>query len=252
MNQLLERLLELKEKYFIEGVKQSFEDEGALLSDVILMRKLTSIAGLYMNVKIAGCEAKTDIFNCVDLHVDGIVAPMIESEFALQKFTESVVDIKNTNVYINIESKYAVIRLENIINHPGFKLLNGIIIGRSDLTKSFGLSKGDVDTPYINDIVENICSIVKPRGFKVGVGGSITNKSCSFIKKLHEQGYIDFIETRNMIVDINKDSILHIKKIIEECLMFEKLWLEYKVKRHEYFLKEYSERVNMLQNRLEF
>ncbi len=91
MKELLEALANIK---YAEGVKQSFEDEGAVLEDVVLMRQLTSLANLYMNVKIGGCEAKTDIRNCINMGADGIVAPMIESPFALQKFIESTSNIK--------------------------------------------------------------------------------------------------------------------------------------------------------------
>ena len=55
MKELLEALANIEH---VEGVKQSFEDEGAVLEDVVLMRQLTSLANLYMNVKIGGCEAK--------------------------------------------------------------------------------------------------------------------------------------------------------------------------------------------------
>lgn len=252
MNQLLDFLLELKNNYHVEGIKQSFEDEGALLSDVLLMRKLTSMAGLYMNVKIGGCEAKADILNCIDMSSDGIVGPMIESEFALQKFIESILEFKFVNPYINIESQTAANRIENIIAHPSSKLLKGIIIGRSDLTRSYGKSKDDVDTPFINNVVENICSVVKPHNLKIGMGGNVSGRSANFIKKLHKLGYLDYIETRNVIVSINKDSIKNINKIIDHCLMFEQLWMEYKVNKYGYLVKEYSTRVNTIQNRLKF
>ena len=78
------------------------------------MRQLTSLANLYMNVKIGGCEAKTDIRNCINMGADGIVAPMIESPFALQKFIESTSNIK-TNRFINIETKNAVDNIPNAL-----------------------------------------------------------------------------------------------------------------------------------------
>ena len=46
------------------GIKISFEDEGALLNEVISMRKLTSSIGVELSVKIGGCEAKRDIVEC--------------------------------------------------------------------------------------------------------------------------------------------------------------------------------------------
>ena len=49
------------------GIKVSFEDEGALLNEMITMRYLTGCTGLGLSVKIGGCEAKRDIVECIDI-----------------------------------------------------------------------------------------------------------------------------------------------------------------------------------------
>ena len=54
------------------------------------MRKITKQVGLKLNIKIGGCEAKNDIFFCTSTKVDGIVAPMVESEYALKKFIQTI------------------------------------------------------------------------------------------------------------------------------------------------------------------
>ena len=41
-----------------------------------------------LNVKIGGCEAKNDIFFCKKIKTNSIVAPMVESEYALRKFIQ--------------------------------------------------------------------------------------------------------------------------------------------------------------------
>ena len=69
------------------GVKTSFEDEGAHPINVYKLRSITNKAGLDLTVKIGGVEAKTDFNLAIDIDVDGVVAPMVESEFALSKFT---------------------------------------------------------------------------------------------------------------------------------------------------------------------
>ena len=86
MKQLIDQLSYLKKEYNIAGIKQSFEDEGVPYDDVVTMRRITELCGLPLFVKIGGCEAKTDIRNCINLGVDAVVAPMIETPFALSKF----------------------------------------------------------------------------------------------------------------------------------------------------------------------
>ena len=89
MRVLLKKLIELK-KMGAVAVKQSLEDEGASFQDLVIMRKLTKKANLKLNVKVGGCEAINDILFCSALKVDGIVAPMVESEYALKKFVQSI------------------------------------------------------------------------------------------------------------------------------------------------------------------
>ena len=82
MENLNKILLELKD-LGCSGIKISFEDEGALLNEMISMRYLTASTGLKLSIKIGGCEAKRDIVDCIDIGCDAIVAPMIESAFSL-------------------------------------------------------------------------------------------------------------------------------------------------------------------------
>ena len=89
MDELKQILAELKNMGCC-GIKVSFEDEGALYNEIISMRSLTKDVGLDLSVKIGGCEAKRDITDCIDLNCDTIVAPMVESKFALNKFLKSL------------------------------------------------------------------------------------------------------------------------------------------------------------------
>ena len=70
------------------GIKQSLEDEGASFNDIKIMKKITSAAKVDLNVKIGGCEAKNDIFFRKKIKTNSIVAPMVESEYALRKFIQ--------------------------------------------------------------------------------------------------------------------------------------------------------------------
>ena len=109
MKNLINNLKELK-KFGIKAVKQSLEDEGATFKDIELMRKITLKAGVDLNVKIGGCEAKNDIYFCKQIKVNSIVAPMVESEYALRKFIQVAYDPKDkfTKLFINIETKSAL------------------------------------------------------------------------------------------------------------------------------------------------
>ena len=96
MENLIKNLKQLNKEFNVVGIKQSTEDEGALHNDILTMRRITESCGLKLSVKIGGCEAKTDINFCSYIGANGIVVPMVESKFALQKFIESIINLKNT------------------------------------------------------------------------------------------------------------------------------------------------------------
>jgi 4-hydroxy-2-oxoheptanedioate aldolase len=248
MKNLVENLIQLKNENNVVGIKQSFEDEGALLQDVILMRRITELAEIKLSVKIGGCEAITDIHNCKTIGVNGIVAPMVETEFALQKFIESVTNIDNIKFYVNIESKTAYENIDNILNSNAAKLLSGIVVGRSDLTKSFGQSKSNVDSDFIYEIVEEILIKAKKHNLTTLMGGNISTKSTHFIGKLYNKNLLDFIESRNMILKLEDISNLH--KNISAALLFESDWLEYKSKYYNEIGNSYLQRAGEIKNRL--
>jgi hypothetical protein len=232
----------------IVGVKQSFEDEGVLLEDVVLMRRITELIGLKLSVKIGGCEALTDIYNCKTMGVDGIVAQMIETEFALQKFIESVIHINDINFYINIESKSGYENLHKILSSPSSKLLKGIVVGRSDLTKSYGYEKNFVDSDFIYDIVLDIMKTAKSYNMVTLMGGSLSPNSTQFIKNLYSKKLIDFIETRNVIIKLN--NVNTIDDDIKSAIEFESEWLDFKAKKYNDIGNSYQKRAEIVKNRL--
>ena len=80
--QLLKSLKFLKKEFNVVGIKSSFEDEGVIFNELIKLKELCVLSNLELNIKIGGCEAISDIKNCLLLNVNNIIAPMIESPFA--------------------------------------------------------------------------------------------------------------------------------------------------------------------------
>jgi hypothetical protein len=115
------------------AIKISFEDEGALFNEAVSMRKLTAQVGVGLSIKIGGCEAKRDIVDCMDLDCDTIVAPMIESEFALRKFLKSLDFYKcNKKKGFNLETIAAYHNLEELSSLSNN--IDFVTVGRNDLS----------------------------------------------------------------------------------------------------------------------
>ena len=145
----------------VSGVKQSLEDEGASFDDIKIMRKITKKLKLKLNVKIGGCEAKNDIFFCKNIQTDSIVAPMIESEYAVKKFIQCAAQKKNNLLFVNLETFQSIKNLKHIIKSKYFKSIDGVVIGRSDLAGSMGYSKSFVNSKRIYNITRKTFTSIK-------------------------------------------------------------------------------------------
>ena len=216
------------------------------------MRRITEKVGIDLSVKIGGCEAKTDIQFCKEIGVDKIVAPMVESKFALSKFIESVADIDDMKFYVNIESHNAQKNLTEILESPSSKLLSGIVVGRSDMIKSYGFSKDNVDGNMMNEIVKRVFKIARREfGLKDTImGGNLSPKSSNIISSLYHDKLLNCIETRNVIIRLNESNIKNISNLIKMSLLFESNWLQYKAESYNSLGRSYVHRSEIIKDRL--
>lgn len=249
MKTLIDQLSRLKKDYNIAGIKQSFEDEGVTYDDVVTMRRITELCGLPLFIKIGGCEAKTDIRNCINLGIDAVVAPMVETPFALSKFLNAVNEEEPIKTLFLCESITAYDNLDYIFSLPESDRLTGVIVGRSDFTKSMGLNKSEVDTKDVCARVEKVLKAAKNKNLITTIGGNISTKSSCFIKKMFELGLLDKIETRNVIIELNDGNITKLKKVIRGALDFEINWLRYNSRSYADLSDEYIYRAGLLESR---
>ena len=230
MKKFVNYLKKLK-KYGAVAIKQSLEDEGASFDQLKIMRKITMKTGLQHNIKVGGCEAKTDIFFCEKLGVNGIVAPMVETGYALRKFLQIISNNKKQNLYINLESIQSFKNIKDILRAKEFKKLKGVIIGRSDLAGSLNLQKSEVDSKKIYNLVFQLLKKVKKNKIITKMGGSLTPRSLGFVKKLYKNNLLDRIETRNIEIKLNNRVLENFKEIIIKVFHFELEWIKFNHKR---------------------
>ena len=66
---------------------------------------------------------------------------------------------------------------------------------------------------------------------------------------MYSKGLLDRIETRNVVIGLNKNNIVNIDKVIQKALDFEIEWLQYKLSISSKLSSDYSERIGLLKNR---
>lgn len=240
-----------KKNHSVVGLKTSFEDEGITIEDLMELRLITDRCNLPLYVKIGGCEAKSDILNCNNLMIDGLVCPMIESDFALEKFVRSARDIEYSGkLFVNLETKTSFENLQKIINSPSSKNIEGFTVGRSDFVASYGLSKESVNSEQVYIKVKKMMEEVSDLGFTTTMGGNVTSESKIFITNLFKLGLLRKIETRNIILELNEDSIDNIDDMINNALYLETLILEQRRKRTKFHFMKNSLRLDNITKRI--
>tara|TARA_R110002012_G_scaffold50835_2_gene131489 strand:+ start:9046 stop:9789 length:744 start_codon:yes stop_codon:yes gene_type:complete len=246
MNNLIDMLNNLK-AIGVVGIKQSFEDEGVIYQDLIKMRRLTDICSLPLYVKIGGCEAKSDINNCVSLGVDCVIGPMIESPFAMSKFVGMT--NKNINMMFVCETINAVNNLDSILSDNNIEPLSGMVFGRSDFVKSLNMSKSEVDSPVVCEKVRLALGIAKRHKLLTTLGGNLSTKSSNFISQIFREGLLNRVETRNVIIELNEDNVKSLSETIQKVLDFELSWLENKNEKYNAIMEDCVYRSELLRNR---
>jgi 4-hydroxy-2-oxoheptanedioate aldolase len=249
MENLQKILFELKH-LGCSGIKISYEDEGALLNEIISMRYLTATIGLGLSIKIGGCEAKRDIVDCIDIGCDTIVAPMIESQFALKKFLNSLNQYGyNREKGFNLETINAYRCLDELSYE--FNKLDFVTVGRVDFVGSLNKDRNFVNTDEMYDIVENIFIKARENNTKCYLGGAISIESRDFIGKLLHNNLLDKFETRYIIFDCHKINFEKFDELLYLANVFELEWLKYVNKKYSLLANKDIQRIQMIEDRIE-
>ncbi len=227
-------LKDLKENHHIAGIKISFEDEGLTGELAQIISSVAYKAGVHVSMKIGGCEAKRDLYDAKVLGVDKVVAPMIESAYALKKFIGSVNTIydederRNTKFFVNIETITGYNHLEEMLSQKEAEQLDGVVLGRVDFSGSLGKDRSFVNSAEMFEYASNMAALLQKHHKKMLIGGGVSGASLEFFAKLPTDTLISF-ETRNIIFDLQaslKDP--QIEQALTKAMGFELKWMQRK------------------------
>lgn len=258
MNNLEKRmvaaLMDLRENHHVTGVKAEFEAEGTRMEEALRLKDVISKAGLDLTIKVGGCEALLDMFNARALGVKHLVGPMVETPYALHKFLGALKlafpqeERDEVDFLVNIETIDAVRNFSKMLELPEIDELDGVVLGRVDLTGSMGKDREYVNSPEILGIARDIFSQAKAKGMECVVGGGVSKETVPFIAQL-PKGYVDRYETRKVIFECPGALSDGYDKGILKAVGFELMWLKNKRDYYGMIFEEDRQRIVMLEAR---
>jgi 4-hydroxy-2-oxoheptanedioate aldolase len=247
-------LKDLKENHHVVGIKAEFEAEGTRLEEALRLKEVVSKADLDLTIKIGGCEAIKDMYEAKVIGVTRIVAPMIETPYALKKFIKatqlafSEEERTDTSFLINIETFVGYKNLDAMLALPEISSLKGVVLGRVDMTGSMGLTREDINSPEIFNIAKDIGIKLKTKKLEHIIGGGVSAASLPFFRDLPIHT-LDRYETRKVIFKCPEAMGEDAETGILKAVSFELLWLKNKRDFYGIIHKEDTDRLNMLEKR---
>jgi hypothetical protein len=257
MNSLESRLVnilgELKDRYHATGVKAGFEAEGTRAEEAQRLKDVAARAGLGLNVTVGGCVAVKDMLDAVALGSERVCAPMVETPYALKKFLAAVGlayprDLrKNVEFLIGLETETACHQFEAMLRLPEIDQLDGVVIGRADLTGSLGMTRDDVEGPEILSLSLRVAELAKARGMDVVIAGGVSAHSLPFLRAFPE-GHLDRFETGKVVFGCS-GALGNPEEAFLKAVEFELLWLKNKKQFYGSIYSEDDARIQLLEHR---
>lgn len=256
MNRTETRMLDMlkrgRDEFGVVAVKAEFEAEGTRPEELQRLLELTYRADLKVALKIGGCEAISDLHAARLYGANYLIAPMVETPYALSKYAEARTkvygnDEEGTEFLFNLETDATLKALDSMLPLAD-AALDGIVFGRVDFTLSRGLPRSAVNTPEITAAVVQVAEACRQYDMTLVVGGSVAAESAEALREIRSIR-LDRFETRKVVFDGGAVESRDFESGIANAVAFELAWLENKRDYYQAIANEDLSRIAMLQDR---
>ena len=249
---MLEILKELKDEYKVIAIKAEFEAEGSRTDELVKLNEIVYRADMDVYIKIGGCEAVRDLDYCRILGAKGVMAPMIETPFAMTKFLGAIDKVyskeEQSEMYFifNAETITGYNNLDEILSVKNIEKIHSIAVGRVDFSASLGLNRDSINGEEVTKYSRVMLEKANAKGIMPGLGGGVSIEALPVIHSLGD--ILKKFETRKIV--FLYDKAINYRKALCLAVEFELLYLKNKNSLYQRMANEDITRIKMMTERL--
>jgi hypothetical protein len=252
---MLEILRQGKDEYGIVATKAEFEAEGTRTDELLRLLEIANKADVGLALKVGGCEAIRDMLEAKQFGVRYIIAPMVETPYALSKYIAAKGKVfsdeeqEDVAFLFNMETITAYNHLDEMVSiaasSPG---CNGIVFGRVDFSGSLGIGRAGIESEAVTTAAENVSKACKSHNLQFVVGGAVSSDALTSLHRF-KSVHLDRFETRKIIFQGEALDSPNLPQGLRQAVHFELLWLLNKREYYGLMHREDQERIEMLEGR---
>lgn len=252
---MLEILREGREEFGVLATKAEFEAEGTRTDELLRLLEIANKADVGLALKVGGCEAIRDMLEAKQFGVRYIIAPMVETPYALSKYIAakdkvfSPEEQEDVSFMFNLETITAFNNLAPMLDlaaaNPG---CDGVVFGRVDFSGSIGAGRDGIESEAVTQAVESAAHACHERGLDFVVGGAVSIDALANLQRV-KAVHLDRFETRKVVFNGPALDSPSLARALRQAVHFELLWLLNKREYYGLMHREDQSRIEMLETR---